>query len=513
MPTREPVILGPFSRGLNLYDDSTSIKDDECVEALNFDPGLDGALRSRPPFADSGTPLTLDTTGAARLLGYFYGPDGAPYLIASDGSSSTWQHDGTSWTLITNTFAATSMAQFDGKAWLVAPVGETDPGGYWEPSGGFVADADMPKGVSIVSYKSRLWVAEGQGGSNPTRMRYSKVLGQASFWASPSIVDVGAGDGQAIVRLVTYFDVMLIFRTQSTWSFQYGTDPATAIQSVLVPGVGLASPFALTVHESYIYFMFDEKAYEFINNRVVQLNIKVPFTATSKDETAHPYSVSVFNNRVLYSYYDYIYVFSLRTRTWTRWTSSTWGSIGQVMSPYTQSAVDQAYALPSRLIPDGAGRLVSLLSITDAVTADQEPMNCVLQTKNYSFDMPGVFKVLFWWGVDAIFRTNVSGQVTPVVYTASTGWAELFSSASWATLLFGTWSHPFLSDPSVTTGVSIQAGGPPRKFVRFLKKLRFRQVFFRVGFSVDGSQDTSPVEVFTISAYMNVKQTVSKQIS
>lgn len=705
MTTRKPLAIGPFSRGLNTFDDATAIHDQEVAEALNFDPGLDGSLKSRPPFTDVVSPLPLGVTGTPQLIGYYYSANGLPYLIASDGNSSTWQYSLGTWTLITNTFAASDMAQYDGKAWLVSPVGEADPGGYWTPDDGFTADADMPHGTSITTYKSRLWIAEGIGGANPTRVRYSKVLGQPDFWDNPGFSDIGSGDGQNIVKIVTYFDVMLVFRTKSIWSFQYGIDPSTAIQGVIVPGVGLQGKNALVSYENYLYFMFDEKAYSFINNRVQQINIKVPFRTLNPGSTTSPYAVSLFNNRVLYSYYENIYVYSLRTQTWTTWRSDAWGPIGQLVMPYVDDDTDIAYALPSGTLQPGAvmavnrsknpsfgvstefwgpsvaissinrvtsvpgsphcgemtlsgtsgqvrtanepiqpgqtphikvkmrlatgssgvglvrvhyvtggtegefngtgseeldgvevplsdtewteiefspsrpaaegetmvriypvlrqtasgdkyyvdeliwdvspvddyfdgdtapgsglrydwdgeaglspsskvmDRAVTFLKIEDRTTEDAEEMTCVLQTKNYNFEVPGSFKVLFWWGLDAIFKVSVKGQVVPGVFNLSTTWGQIANlGITWGQLLMGTWAHPYLSDPSEVSEVST-GPGPSRKFVKFFKKLRFRQIYFRVSFQIDGSSATGPVQIFSLSAYVQEKQTVSKTVS
>lgn len=708
MTTREPMLIGPFSRGINTYDDPTAIHDQEAAEALNFDPGLDGSLKSRPPFADTGSPLPVSGSETPRLLGYFYDSGGSAHLIASDGDSSTWSYINGVWNRITDTFAATDMCQYDGKAWLVSPVDEADPGGWWTPGGGFTADADMPEGTSITTYKSRLWIAEGPGSTNPTRIRYSKVLGQPDFWANSGFVDVGSGDGQYVIKIVTYFDSMLVFRTKSIWSFQYGVDPAQAIQSVTVPGIGLQSKFALVAYENYLYFMYDEKAYSFINNRAQQINLKVPFTSQNLGSTEVPYTVSLFNNRILYSFYDTVFVYSLRTNTWTTWKSDTWGPIGQLLMPFVDENTNTAFALPSgvsqpraieftnkvwnptfaedleyasvedgntmehrtdisgsdhcvewtqnnigesyvmtanipvtpgnpisaaaRFRPSGAGSssgkiglvfigpdgaaghsngtvvgstltggslpapgqtwvrpvfegevvpvgaafvrirviagfssgggikfaaddmiasetatvpdyfdgsttdtsthtyewldnanasesykylngAIPLLRIEDRLTLDKEMMTCVLVTKNYNFSVPGSFKVLFYWGVDAIFKTNIQGQVVPGVYSQSTTWGQIRTAPkTWGDLLSGTWRHPFLADPSVVTDVETMSG-PVRRFVKFLKKLRFRQIYFRVAFRIDGSSDTAPVQIFTLSTYMDEKQTVSKQVT
>jgi hypothetical protein len=512
---RAPLIIGPFSRGLNTYDDPTAVLDDELVEALNFDPGLEGSLKSRPPFQDLGDPLTLGATGDARLIGVFYDTNGDYYLLASDGLSSTWHYRAGVWTLITSTFAATDMAQFDGKAWLVSPVGEADPGGYWTPSGGFVADADMPHGEVIVSYKFRLWVAPGFGNPNGTRVYYSKVLGQPSFWASPGFVDVGAGDGQGIVALTTYYNSLVVFRSQSIYTFEYVTDPAQGAVQVLVPGVGLSSKDTLVSYENYLYFMYDEKAYEFINNRATQINIKVPFEATNQADIAFPFTVSAFNNRIIFGYYDTMYVFSLRTRTWTRWRSPVYGAIGQFISPLAEGAVDEAFVLPSKAVPTGGeAREVPLLFIEDRISTATEEFTCTLQTKNYSYKLASNFKRLYWWGVDAIFRGRVVAQAVPVSFNRKPTWGELRSNnKTWGDLLLGTWGNLFIGDVSILTEYDLEGLGSDRKFAKFKKGSRFRQIYFRLSFDTDGSIATAPVQVFTLSAYIDSKETVSKAVS
>jgi hypothetical protein len=512
--TRSPLVIGPFARGLNLYDDPTAVLDDELVEALNFDPGLEGSLKNRPPFQDLSDPLTLGATGNARLLGFYYESNGTYHLLASDGLSTTWRYSAGVWSVLTATFAASAMVQFDGKAWLVSPVGEVDPGGYWTPAGGFVADADMPRGDVIASYKFRLWVAPGRNQPNGTRVYYSKVLGQPNFWQTPGFVDIGAGDGQSIVALTTYYNSLLIFRTQSIFSFEYITDPAQGQVQVLVPGVGLESKNTLVSYENYLYFMHDEKAYEFINNRATQINIKVPFEAVETEDIAFPFTVSNFNNRVIFGYYDTLYVYSLRTRTWTRWRSPVYGAIGQIISPNAAGTTDEAFVLPSREVAIGGSRSVPLLYITDQIADVTEEFTCVLQTKNYSYKLASNFKRLYWWGVDAIFRRRVIAQAVPVVFNRKPTWGELIAQGTtWNQLLSGTWGNLYLGDVSEVSDYDLEGLGSERKFVKFRKGLRFRQIYFKLTFETDGSIFSAPIQVFTLSAYVDPKETVSKTVS
>ena len=510
---RQPLVIGPFAGGLNTYDDPTAVKDTELVECLNWDPGLEGSLRSRPPFRNLNKPLTLGVSGNMRMLGFFYDSGGTYHLIATDGFSSTWSYNGTAWSLITNTFAATSMAQFDNKAWLASPVGEADPGGYWTPGGGFVADADMPRGDTIASFKSRLWISPGRGNTNGTRVYYSKVLGQPNFWQAAAFVDVGQGDGQDIVLLTTYYNTLVAFRTQSIFAFSFNSDPAQGAVTLLVPGVGLTSKDCVIAYENYLYFMYDEKAYQFVNNNAQQINLKVPFTATSQNGISIPFSVSLFNNRAIFHYYDTMYVYSLRTKTWTRWKSPQHGAIGQIMSP-AGVLTDEAYVNPSANVPLGGGRTAKLLYIADEFTNATETYTCELQTKNYNYQISSNFKRLFWWGVDAVFRTRIRGWAVPVVHHSQVTWGDLRTGAvKWGALLGGTWSSPFIGDLSVISDYNLQGTGPVRKFVKMFKSLRFRQIYFKIVFDTDGSIGTAPINVFSITAFIGAKETVSKTVS
>ena len=295
-----PIQVGPFVGGLNTFSDPTAIADNELTVCNNFELDLDGSLKSRPPIQDLGIDFPLAATGDIEFLGTFQVSQTESYLLASDGDSRTYYFNGSAWVLITDTIAAAGFVQFDDKAWLTAPVGSTNPGGYWTVAGGFVADANMPEGECIVSFKGRLWIAEGRDSTNQgTRLYRSRTLADPSLWqATNDFVDIGTGDGQNIVQLIVYFNTLLIFRTNSTFGLQYTTDPAAAVVSQILPTVGLNSRYAITQFESYIYFMYDEKAYEFTNSRASQINVKTPFTSTSTLGLHNNYAVSEFNRRI-----------------------------------------------------------------------------------------------------------------------------------------------------------------------------------------------------------------------
>jgi hypothetical protein len=351
--TGKIVGIGPFIGGLNIHDDPTAVDDKELVEALNVELDFDGSLKSRPPIVDSGVRMPLGATGNINLLGYYFAAGNVPYLIGSDGLSKTYYFDG-AWHLITSTFSATAMAQFNGQAWLLSGNGVANPGGSWTPAGGFVADANMPRGTVLVAHKFRLWVAPGLlAPANSTRLYYSNVLGQPTFWpVAPSFIDIGAGDGQDIVQVVIYYNNLLIFRSTSIYSFQFSSDITAGIISQVVPGVGLDNASAIAISESSIYFTFEYRAYVFINNRVMTINDKAPFAALTQTGMYRDTTVSIFNQRVIFSYYDTMYVYSIRTQTWTRWRSTANGPIGKIISLEGPSTFPTAICHSSANVPN-----------------------------------------------------------------------------------------------------------------------------------------------------------------
>lgn len=510
----QAIQVGPFIGGLNTFSDPSSVADNELTVCQNFELDLDGSLKSRPPIEDLGVSFPLSATGNINILGYFYTPTGASYLIASDGDSSTYYFNGTAWVLISSSLAAAGFAQFDDKAWLTAPVGSAQTGGYWTIAGGFTADSNIPKGEIIVVFKDRLWVAEGKDSTvNGTRLYRSKTLADPALWVSSNdFADIGSGDGQNIVQLAVYFNTLLIFRTNSIFGLQYATDPAASVVTLIVPNVGLASKDALDQFESFIYFMYEDKAYEFSNNRAAQINVKVPFTATSKTGIYIPFAVSEFNRRVIFTYYDTMYVYSLRTRTWTTWKSDVYGSIGKIVRKETASDVATAITHKSAEIPAGGTRSTPTLQISDIVGSATEQMTCVVQTKIFNYQASSVYKRLFWWGIDASFKQTVEGLAFPITYNFVNIWSELLPR-TWGSLLGNFWVRPLDQPPFADTTVNVSGDLFGRKFVKFFKSLRFRQIYYRIEFPTDGSTTTAPVRLFSLMTYVNPKETVSKQTS
>lgn len=155
-----------------------------------------------------------------------------------------------------------------------------------------------------------------------------------------------------------------------------------------------------------------------------------------------------------------------------------------------------------------------LLRVTDEISSDYEVFQCVVRTKIYAFDAPQLYKRMFWWGLDGIFRLDTRATVLPVALGGQVTWGELLSNGvTWGDLLYGTWGRPTEPGLSVETIRGDVGSSAQRKFLKFNKKLRFRQVQFQVVFNTRGDADTAPARLFSLHAEVTQAQTVSKAIS
>ena len=82
---KRSMTIGPFVKGLNTFSDPSAVPDDGLAELLNMELDLDGSLMSRPPFHDTGINMPLQVSGNMVILGFYYTPLGAEYLIGTDG--------------------------------------------------------------------------------------------------------------------------------------------------------------------------------------------------------------------------------------------------------------------------------------------------------------------------------------------------------------------------------------------------------------------------------------------
>lgn len=322
----KPLRIGPFTGGLNTSSDPTAIADAELAICLNFELDIDGSLRSRPPFQE----LAGDSGWTERILligtALFNSTD--HYLIGSNANGVYHYINGT-WTLITDTFEAAVAIQYSapggGSTIYLVPKPGGGTGGKWDPVGGFTAISAIPQGQAAQVHKDRLFIVPGSAAtSDESRLKFSDPADFESFPAS-NFIDVNPGDGTNLVDITVFQDNILLFKNRTSFVLAYDTDPAAAVLRQISLTIGVNSQHNVVNYENQIYLFHDGWIYEIINYDFHRLNTKVPFiedkTAPSSFSEGEDVFLSLLGDRVICRFFRNIYVYGLRTRTWSEWES------------------------------------------------------------------------------------------------------------------------------------------------------------------------------------------------
>ncbi|SRR6266498_617694 len=318
----QPLRLGPFTGGLNTASDPTAIADAELIELTNFELDIDGSLISRTPVQELQGHIDWSERIVCIGEGIF---SGNHYLIGSNISGVYYYLNG-SWTLITSTFQAAAAAQYADKVYLVAHPSSVNPGGKWDPSGGFVAVAAMPKGQAAVVHKERLFVCPGTNSLNNTSRLTFSDPGNLDSWPGINFIDIGQGDGTKLIDLTIFQDNLLLFKDQSTYVLSYDIRPADATVRKISSTIGTDGQFCVANYENQVYVFHGGWVYEIINFDFNRLNTKVPFV---RDETIpsafapEKIFLSILEDRLFCRFYRKVYIYGLRTRTWSEWESNS----------------------------------------------------------------------------------------------------------------------------------------------------------------------------------------------
>lgn len=584
----QPLRLGPFLNGLNTGSDPTAIADAELATCQNMELDIDGSLISRPPWKELAGPGGITERFITLCDAVF---TGVHYLIVSN-SNGVFYYSGGAWGTITTTIQCYCAVQYADRVYLVAKPGSANPGGKWDGAT-FTAVAAIPKGQACVIHKERLFIAPGSvSTTNASRLSFSDP-GNFDSWPGSNFLDVSQGDGTKLLDLTVYQDNLLLFKNHSSYVLAYDIRPTDAVLRKISSTIGVPGQYCVANYENQIYVFHNGWVYEIINYDFNRLNAKVPFV---RDATA-PTSFSAENiflgllgDRLVCRFLKKVYVFGLRTRTWSEWTSSDnpltyFGPITAVMldtgTEYyagscllanltiiklgnevtstdieTVVTIRQATAaagplLKSYLVATDAdaadvlvGDIVQLTTSGDVlkestkfrvtnkvsfagftnifftpdgaaftITGDKmkviPTINCVVKTKNFDMAISHQFKRLWWWGADVSTDRDIRGIATPIVFSFKVTWAQL-AAFKWNQL--NTWAQPLTAPSSVET-VLATGTGTDRRFAKFLKSLRYRQINFEVRLITEGATVDGPARLFTMMIITESKQVVPKAVS
>lgn len=515
-----PAKLGPFVGGLNTLDDGSTIADQELQECINFDVNPLGALVSRPPVTAVGGP-TVWAGGNVLALGYFRFATGN-YLIVSNATGTYYRLGSGGWVTIAANLLSTSAVQYGDNVFILAANGSSVGSGKWNPSAGFSTIISMPKGQKIIIYKERGLIAAGETAPlNSSRLYLSKVT-DLTDWTSPlgvtATVDISPGDGQHLVDIVVYNDVVMCFKEDSTYSFSYATLAANAVVRNISPTIGVPTHHCAVVFENQLYAYHNGKVYELIKSIFTPINVKVPFLydATSPGTFVYPVFLTLFGDRLLVRFYNRVYAFGLRTRTWSRYTSTFY------VGPLVAEPINAVNSVLPRFF---GGSCISndnqIFTIQDGFdNIATESFTCTVITKNYDMShqirvgryfitQSHKFKRQYYWDVLVQTGNDVVGTAQPIVNQTSVTWGQL-ATYQWGAL--NTWGNPLIAPAVVTKDVVV---GTPnfQRLIRFPKALRFRSINYRIDMPTTGKLSEGPVKFFEIIAMIATKAGVPAEVN
>lgn len=503
----EPIRLGPFVGGINQLSDPTALQDNELVDAVNLELDLDGSYVARPPFYDLAKPAT--GTGM-RLLGYFI-TDTHTRLIGCN-STGIWYYETGAWSLAAGsaTVKASCMVQYNNTAWIIATPDSASAGGSLDDATmTFTSVPAVKRGGSAVVHKERLFIAPG-----PLKTGVDATLLQGSapgdFGTWPVLAYINKGDGQKLIDIIIYNDNLLLFKEDSTYVWAYDDDPANAISRKVNSNIGVAAKDCVVAYENQLYVLHRNNVYEVVNYDFSKLNSKVPFffDSTKPAPWQNPTFLTLLGDRLIVKYYARLYIFGLKAKVWTRWDSVARYIGPSVPTPIRQ---DEAQAIPEYIMASAVSTANDIYGFRDIVDAlHAETIQCLIKTKNYDYGVPHRYKRLLWWGADVSTISAITGTVQPVVVNFSVTWGQL-STFTWGQLTANTWGQPLNVPIIVQTVIGVQSA--LRKFVKFMKPMRFRQVNYKVEFSYNGTSTSGPARFFTITSIIGTKQHVSKSLT
>jgi hypothetical protein len=334
-------------------------------------------------------------------------------------------------------------------------------------------------------------------------------------------IDCAAGNGQKLVSLTRLGQDIVLFKEHSTNRFTYTTDPRKAELNEVDATIGVPAINCNTVYNNNtIYVLHDNAVYELFQFTYTRISTNIDMVQVSdldlfaKDQ----YGLTLHRDRLFVRYFKNLYVYSLKVKRWSAWVSTRKFS-KIVVIPSATVGLDTAYATSASSAKPGESYWFQDVGKTDDVGAAGSPIEVFqgrIQTKTLDFDMPQSYKVLFWWGI----AIATSGKFTATLNIPN---ANKNSTYSEILALYGTWASAQAvgikwsnnKDINIPDTVLPTLGGYARKFIKLLKKVRFRQVYFTLVFDVisNGGVADATLRVYDLTIFMKQKQGVVRETS
>lgn len=499
----EALQLGPFFGGINTLSDPSGIEDNELVDCVNLELDLNGSLIVRPPIQTIVGPIAgsrIRMLGQARINNLYY-------LILAN-NTTVWAFDGAAFTELVTGIYASKAVQYKSNIYIIAFDSSLVTGGFWNGAA-YTNIASMPKGSDAIIYKERMWIPSG---TTSGRLFFSNIA-DPGVWSSSDFFDISPGDGQSLWRLAIFNNNLLIFKSDSTFVLSYDTKPPDATLEKVSNTIGVTANCCFAQNQNSIFVYHEGYVYQLVNFEFVQVNQRVVFEHDGFSPTPREDNIclSFVGNRLIVRFFNRIYVYNILTQTWTRWEAND--SAINNFSRFMEFPSDPTVSV-DKIFYAGSSLSTSsdIFIIRDAHTSIQNEaalITCKIKTKDYTFEAPWKFKRLFAWGADILTLRDVTSIATPITFGFTPTW-ENVAAFKWDEL--NTWEKPLSESLQIITSVT---GGPGtlKRFYKFNKSVRFRQINFEVTMETDGTLGEGPNRFYTLTLFMRVKQTVSKQVS
>lgn len=271
-----------FGKGLNLVSKSDAVDPAECVDCLNVLFSQRGAIQSRPGYNNLNA---AELTNRVESLSPFYTASGTRQLLAGCGTrlealSTGGTVEGSATGL---TKAVWDFCRFGKPNEEVAYAGNgTDSlrkwnGTEWTNPTVAVDGAAGKTGVKaaslcVLAAGNRLVCGAfstktgGPGGaeSSPSHVYFSEA-GNPEAFESTAYVQFTPGDGEKVKAVIAWRELVFVFKETKFFVItDTSVDAEGKPEFVFIPietGVGLASPRAVCIHQTGVYFMGREGVY------------------------------------------------------------------------------------------------------------------------------------------------------------------------------------------------------------------------------------------------------------
>lgn len=557
------ITLGPFSGGLNNKNDASSLQDNELTQLVNYEVREGGVLVSRPGITRNPWGVEWGTGGggltATQTSGYACNPLAVGRYKYAGGASMLYKEiEGGVYQERMNNAAdavvglnaqriqnltpgnnrSICAVQYNDKMYFSNASNKAACGSVRVGFTDFSTIATMPLAENLFVHKERLFAVPGKNTTAATasqlnRIYFSPVLYDGGDWnLAENFINIGGGDGEFICNGIVYMGDILFFKDSSTWRFTYEADIAGGTLERINASVGTTGSRSVIMCNDRCYTFYNNNLYEIFNYQWRNLSENIDFdkrAIRATDRYVEDVSLGCLGDRIIVSYYGDTYVYSQTSGTWTMWETG-YGGFGRML-PVRGSYLDNIdndvliagyyknTMYKANMVENS--RIAQLFRVEDkigpagSVMAEFEPeenFECRFTTKVVDLGAGSAFKRLMWWGVDALVKSRVQSNATVIVNNAGFSWDDL-ESYSLDALEQATCDNMITVLPRVKNDVDLYAVSIGRRFIKFLKGLRFRQIQFDFKTVVDGTADTVPHKVYGLTLVIKGKGKMSDQVS